>query len=268
MIKPLRGTRLNRTHPLARGLIGCWLFNEGTGDKVFDSSGNDSEGTMDNFSASEAWTSAYSGGFSPRFDGADNAIRLLNPSVLNPTAQITLIAGVIPDSDPDPSNSWGRVISRGDGATGDLWALSFESSRQFDFRINNAFSLSVVQVDANVFSVIGGTYDGSNRRWYLNGNLIKTFPTTGAIGTGNYVRIGQHGDGVGRHYQGYIAFVFIYDIALSNEAMMSFANDPYQMFDIGINPAIFGDLNGAPPPSIIPSQGRYPRPAALAATIM
>jgi len=46
-IKPPRGTLLNKEHPLVRNLVGCYLFNEGTGLKVFDLSGNGYKGTLD-----------------------------------------------------------------------------------------------------------------------------------------------------------------------------------------------------------------------------
>ena len=38
-LKPTRGIRLNRSHPFSRGLVGFWLFNEGSGGQVFDLSG-------------------------------------------------------------------------------------------------------------------------------------------------------------------------------------------------------------------------------------
>lgn len=39
--KPPYGVKLNRQHPLAQGLVGCWLMNEGGGNTVFDlASGN------------------------------------------------------------------------------------------------------------------------------------------------------------------------------------------------------------------------------------
>ncbi len=34
--KPLLGRQINWAHPLARGLVGCWLFNEGSGNRVYD----------------------------------------------------------------------------------------------------------------------------------------------------------------------------------------------------------------------------------------
>ena len=46
ILKPIRGSHLNRSHPLAHGLVGCWLFNEATGKKLFDLSGNDNSGTF------------------------------------------------------------------------------------------------------------------------------------------------------------------------------------------------------------------------------
>lgn len=44
--KPKLGMQLNRKHQLADGLIGCWIFNEATGDKVFDLSGQGNDGTI------------------------------------------------------------------------------------------------------------------------------------------------------------------------------------------------------------------------------
>lgn len=44
--KPFRGMQINRSHPLAKGLVGCWVFNEQTGDEVFDLSGNGNHGAF------------------------------------------------------------------------------------------------------------------------------------------------------------------------------------------------------------------------------
>lgn len=45
-MKPPFGARLNLGHPMARDLIGCWLFNEGSGNKVYDYSGQNNHGTF------------------------------------------------------------------------------------------------------------------------------------------------------------------------------------------------------------------------------
>jgi len=44
--KPCLGLQVNWAHPLSQGLVGCWLFNEGSGGQVFDLSGNGNTGTL------------------------------------------------------------------------------------------------------------------------------------------------------------------------------------------------------------------------------
>ena len=39
LLKPTRGTLLNTSHPLARGLVSCWPLNEGSGLKINDLAG-------------------------------------------------------------------------------------------------------------------------------------------------------------------------------------------------------------------------------------
>lgn len=45
--KPPKGSLLQRSHPLARGLVGAWLFNEGSGLTAYDSAGRNN-GTLTN----------------------------------------------------------------------------------------------------------------------------------------------------------------------------------------------------------------------------
>lgn len=66
MIKPFRGSLLNKSHPLASGLVGCWLFNEGVGKKVYDLSGN--QGHITTFYNQTAWAVGKFG-FCLIFDG-------------------------------------------------------------------------------------------------------------------------------------------------------------------------------------------------------
>jgi len=48
ILKPRLFIKPNLGHPLARGLVGYWLMNEGSGNKVFDLSGNGNTGTFTN----------------------------------------------------------------------------------------------------------------------------------------------------------------------------------------------------------------------------
>ena len=60
--KPPLGVQLNRAHPLAKGLVGCWPFNEGGGDKAYDLSGYGNHGTLKNMAFPPTITSGWNPG--------------------------------------------------------------------------------------------------------------------------------------------------------------------------------------------------------------
>lgn len=53
--KPLPGAGIDRGHPLSRGLIGCWNFNEGAGSRVHDATGKYGSGVFTAVSGSPTW---------------------------------------------------------------------------------------------------------------------------------------------------------------------------------------------------------------------
>ena len=53
--KPMLGAQINWVHPLAQGLVSCWLMNEGSGNKIFDYSENDYIGTFANGLSESNW---------------------------------------------------------------------------------------------------------------------------------------------------------------------------------------------------------------------
>ena len=89
IIKPHRGVEINWSHPLARGLVGCWLFDEGTGEKVFDLSGNNNTGTLIAMDPATDWI-AGKDGFALDFDNIDDHIDCGNPSILQVTSALTM----------------------------------------------------------------------------------------------------------------------------------------------------------------------------------
>lgn len=77
VIKPPFGARLKLDHPLARGLVGCWLFNEGSGDKAYDYSGQGNHGTLANMNdppiSISGWIAGPHGG-ALVFDGTNDYV--------------------------------------------------------------------------------------------------------------------------------------------------------------------------------------------------
>lgn len=72
--KPPLGSRIDWSHPLSRGLVGCWIFNEGMGNRVNDLSLNGNQGTV----YGATW---QDGGL--YFDGADDYVVFSQASSIN-----------------------------------------------------------------------------------------------------------------------------------------------------------------------------------------
>lgn len=68
--KPMLGRLVDWSDPLSDGLVGLWLMNEGSGDKVFDLSGNGNTGTL---TSGPIWTAGNTGP-AISFDGATTYI--------------------------------------------------------------------------------------------------------------------------------------------------------------------------------------------------
>ena len=69
--QPFRGLQINRTHPLAKNLIGYWVCNDGTGKKVWDYSGNGNQGTLEG--TAPTWT-AGGKGWAVNFPGTNERL--------------------------------------------------------------------------------------------------------------------------------------------------------------------------------------------------
>lgn len=63
--KPPPGTPINWQHPLASGLIGCWIFNEGGGLTAYDATGRYGNGTLSGTTGVPSWVSDGGGGITP-----------------------------------------------------------------------------------------------------------------------------------------------------------------------------------------------------------
>jgi len=77
IMKPPFGAQINLSHPLAQGLVGCWLFNEGSGNQAHDLSGKENQGTLTNMANPPTPTSGWNAGLhggALAFDGIDDFV--------------------------------------------------------------------------------------------------------------------------------------------------------------------------------------------------
>ncbi len=265
-VKPPYGTQLNRAHPLARGLVGCWLFNEGAGLKASDSSGMGNHGTLTNFtspSISSGWVGGSSGG-ALAFDGDTDMV------VINPRNTITNLSGLSILTRfyyISQTNSAPLFIDQVDGNHATM--IYMVGVRGFRVEISNdpatrgyGDTTGNPRFAANTWNtfvmVFDGTLTGNENRLkgYLN-NTLQTFSfTTNVVPsltqpTSNPITKIGYNSGVTGKYCGYISETMIWNRALSAQEIAYLYASPYCMF---VDPLVM-DVRET---YLIPSRGRLP----------
>lgn len=119
MLKPVRGTLLNHSHPLNRGLVGCWLFNELSGNIANDISGSKNHGALVN---GPTWEPSKFGG-SVGFDAADDRIEIQKITI---AANYSIVFWVYLETIPGTR----RIIAGDIAATNNFFAAMYTGDVQ------------------------------------------------------------------------------------------------------------------------------------------
>jgi hypothetical protein len=232
-LKPFRGARVNRTHPLARGLVGCWIFNEGTGNMVYDLSGYGNHGTLTNMDPATDWVGGKHG-WALDLDGSNDAISIQGSVAyislidrtstieiwmkLATTSQDSVIAGQF-SGDTIYKNSYGTGFRYDNGDV----VLMSESD-------NNKSALTVALTDTSAWHHLAGIVRTTQGKLYLDGELVDSGDLNGGyvypfnIGAGLYL-------GNLLNYSGFMGLVRVWHSALSAEEVAWLYREPYCMFE-------------------------------------
>jgi len=229
--KPMLGELIDHSHPLAHGLVGCWLMNEGAGGTVYDVSGNGNHGTLKN---GAAWSSGLYGP-AVEFDGSDAYIDCgVCPERLKFTSSdFTIVAWVKPDSD-QAAVICGNDINTGNGGwsfwiytSGSLLVFMQGSNQTSDTGVWTAGAWNQV-----VISFVNGTKKGN---WYVNGISAggeDTFAYAPEYTAGRHFVIGvDPRDNTGTDLDGQLDHVTVYSRILSPAEIASLYTDSFQMFE-------------------------------------
>ena len=234
--KPPAGVQINPLHPLSRGLVGYWLFNEGSGSRAADISGHGNHGTLKNMSPNaqdSGWGgSKFGGGL--QFDGVDDYVDCGNNASLDITDAITVEAWVNINVDES-----GRIASKHGGGSYGWTLIRGVSNDNIEWRIsttgsdwNGGFtSLNIFKI--NTWYHIVATYDGSYMRMYVNGveDTGGDFPVslTGSINVAPAsTQIGRDEvSGTSGCFPGTIDEVRIYNHALTAAEVKQLYHDPF-----------------------------------------
>jgi len=152
---------LNPLHPLSRGLVGQWMFNEGAGSRANDISGHGNHGTLKNMAPNtqgSGWGGSKFGG-SLQFDGVDDyavapTFRFSQSGTLNIRAKMDLSTELATLCQEDASGFFDFDILSG-----------MLRSRMFD----TSFKAYNYVITHDVFHDIMVTWDTNKVKWFLDG---------------------------------------------------------------------------------------------------
>lgn len=230
----LPGLMLDRSHPLARGLVGWWPLNEGGGTRVADVGSYQNPGAFGNITPSS--TSGWSGGphgRAVRFDGSDDIISVPHSASLALTGDMSACAWVNVTS----VANYRSVLIKGNGGAG--YPAPFQITvgvtySEISANFGNGSSQATVDsypdtaVPLNQWTFIAATRLGSNVWLYMNGRMVKA----GSIGAqavtdaGTALGIGSRTPGTAYPMLGGIANVRLYNRALSASEVAQLYADP------------------------------------------
>jgi len=205
---------------MTRGLVGYWSMDEGSGQTAFDASGNSNNGRLGSSSTADVsdpkWSKGKNGG-GMSFDGKDDYVDILTPSILKPTTQYLTIEAWI-----KPQNLTGSHF-----AVTEAWCTDFRigtngsKAEAFIWTSDDAENVqSNTSLSTNNWYHIVMTYDNLTLKLYLNGKFENSGIEDGPVGNiETYIYIGSNKAGCGNAYpfSGSIDDVRIYNRALSAE---------------------------------------------------
>jgi len=214
---------INPLHPLARGLVGYWLMNEGSGSSVKDISGKRNHGVLVN---RPQWTGFKSGG-AIDFNGTDQYIEIQHDNSFN-NDYISISGWFISRRHV----KYQELIRKGDNSGSQSFSVIFGYPDADDIRLSifinsNWRHGTPVALQLNKLYHVVGTYDGSNIRLYLNGVEVAPYGYTGTMTVSpDVVNIARRSSG-DREFDGIIDHIRIYDRALLSSEAKQLYQEPF-----------------------------------------
>ena len=219
--RPLPGARVNMAHPLAQGLVGCWLLNEQDGLRAMDSTPYGNHGRLTGF------ISPIPGRFGgPYFDGTDDRIVITSPPSL-PLGAAPCTYEVWFQAQRQPAATLERFLSRGASAfdleqAGDAAIGGIAANNLGFYVVGSHVDVSETAV-ANTWYHFVVTYDGITARSYVNA-VAKTTQVVTANQSGDLV-IGATGSV--SYIESRIALVRAWSKALVQSEITALYLSPY-----------------------------------------
>ncbi|HUV64196.1 MAG TPA: LamG domain-containing protein [Sedimentisphaerales bacterium] len=234
-LKPVRGLQVNLTHPLARALVGCWLLNEGTGNRVMDLGPFRQHGDFQG--GPPLWKPGRHGP-SVEFDGIDECIhcgtRKFGWDVTN---KVSVIALANHGASANPYTIFGRGQFREPvSLMGQSPGLFYWRVRTTESGVKSLTSTSSHATDGTEWVHVAGTWKQNASRLYVNGvEEASDLTVSGTLSVTDDQSAGIGGIYQGGSYSniwiGRIGYVLIYNRALGPSEVEWLSREPFAMFE-------------------------------------
>jgi hypothetical protein len=198
------------------GLLSYWRLGESSGSTAVDSSGSNDGTYQGGSTLGEPGALTGNSSTSVKLDGASGYVHVPDAASLDVTGPLTLEAWVKfrPGGTARTSQA---VVAKGDGA---YRLHRYLNSNRIAFGTSG---LSNVDLPSNSTSVFDGnwhhlvgTWDGSTKSLYVDGQLDAQVAATGALSSNSHaLGIGENSQATGRFWDGWIDEPAVYNQALS-----------------------------------------------------
>jgi hypothetical protein len=194
-------------------LVAAWSFDEGSGDKVNDITGNGNNGI---FVGSPTWVEGKYG-MTLEFDGASNYVEVPDSDFLDITENLTWAAWFKPSVTIDSSNAESiRLMSKNDAY---FLLFNYQEVGNLGFLIKTDGGNFVVHSTTNTWNAgewyhVAGTYDTNELKIYINGKLENMAEHAGTIDASD-LTLWIGADDLPHYFPGAIDDVRIYNNVLT-----------------------------------------------------
>lgn len=237
--KPPTDARVNQGHWAARGLVGCWLFNEGRGNKACDYSGRGNHGTLGG-TALPTWVTTYGGGLS--FGGASGYVDCGSNSSLDDLAAWSVYGRIRPTSYGE--GFAGRIIDKSGGSGFRRIATNDSTNHELRLEVETT---AVTWISSPLTTWLENTWVTFIYTFSVAGDLVTLYSkldtagtvsrATTTVGAGNVVSeaagnfyIGNN-SGQTNTFNGIIRELWHWDRVLSDAEALAMFRCPYEVFE-------------------------------------
>ena len=229
--KPMLGKQINWAHPLAKGLVGCWLFNEGSGSRVYDIASHRYD--LDFFNT-PTWVPGKDG---PAIFFVKGSSEYLERNTSIASVEPITVAGWFRTTDTTAFGMiWCSAVAaetnerliiqyRGD-IGGDPLEITTDGGASGPAQTGNGFSSNVWHHFCGIFAA------NNNRTIYLDANIANKGNNTGAraVYIPDRMAIGRECGSTPYYFDGDVSEVMLWNRMLTEDEILWHYRDSHAMF--------------------------------------